>query len=104
MLSAHFVFQLAEFALLSPLAGLAIRMLVSLSGSAVISDRDILDFALRPAGIATLVMAVSARIAVLALGQACLLGIDMSAGRGAPFGALSALAWSVKRALPILSV
>ncbi len=104
MLLTSFLFQIAELALLTPLVTFGIRALVSLSGSPVISDQEILAFALRPAGVLTLVVGISARVAVLALGQACLLGIALGAARGTPVAALSALGWSGARVVKILAV
>ncbi len=98
------VYQLAAFALLTPLVSFGIRSLVSLSGSAVLADREILSFVLRPIGIATLVAAAAARIAVLALGQACLMGIAFGAARRTRFPVLSALAWGAGRAGRVLAV
>ena len=46
LLPADLFYQLAAFALLTPLVSLAIRLLVSLSGSAFLADQDILAFVL----------------------------------------------------------
>lgn len=97
-------YQLAAFALLTPLVGLGIRSLVSLSGSAVLADRDILTFVLSPIGIATLVAAAAGRIAVLALEQACLMGIAFGDARGTRVAAISAIAWGGRRLGGILAV
>jgi glycerophosphoryl diester phosphodiesterase len=97
-------YQLAAFALLTPLVSFGIRSLVSLSGSAVLADQDILAFALRPIGIATLVAAAAGRIAVLALGQACLMGIAFGEARGARVPAISAIVWGGQRLAGILAV
>jgi glycerophosphoryl diester phosphodiesterase len=104
LLAAGLLYQLAEVALLTPLVSLGIRQLVSLSGTAVLSDKEILAFALRPAGIATLVAAASGRIAVLALGQACLMGIAFGAARNTRFTVLAAFGWGAARLGKILSV
>ncbi len=98
------LYQLAAFAILTPLLSIGLRSLVSLSGSAVLADQDILRFALSPIGLGALVLAAAARIAVLALGQACLMGIAFGAARRTRFKALSALAWGVARAGKILAV
>ncbi len=97
-------YQLAAFALLVPLVSLGIRPLVSLSGSAVLSDQDILRFVLSPVGVAALVAAAAGRIAVLALGQACLMGIAFVDDRGARLPAISVIAWGSRRLVGILAV
>jgi glycerophosphoryl diester phosphodiesterase len=104
LISTDLFYQLAAFALLTPLVSFGIRSLVSLSGSAVLADREILQFALQPIGMATLVAAAAGRIAVLALGQACLMGIVFDAARGTRTPALSALSWGAARAGKILRV
>lgn len=104
LVATDLLYQLAAFALLTPLVSFGIRSLISLSGSAVLSDRDILHFALRPLGIATLVAAASGRIAVLAIGQACLMGIAFGAARSARVPAVSAVAWGAARAVKIAAV
>jgi glycerophosphoryl diester phosphodiesterase len=104
LISTDLFYQLAAFALLTPIVSFGIRSLVSLSGSAVLADQEILRFALRPIGIVTLIAAAAGRIAVLALGQACLMGIAFGAVRGARTPALSALSWGAARAAGILAV
>ncbi|MGH9391739.1 MAG: glycerophosphoryl diester phosphodiesterase membrane domain-containing protein, partial [Vicinamibacteria bacterium] len=104
LLSTDLFYQLAAFALLTPLVSLGIRFLVSLSGSAVLADQDILAFALSPIGIAALVAAAAGRIAVLALGQACLMGIAFGASRNSQVRVMPALAWGARRLGPILAV
>jgi glycerophosphoryl diester phosphodiesterase len=89
---------------LTPLVSFGVRSLISLSGSAVLADQDILAFALGPVGIATLVAAAAGRIAVLALGQACLMGIAFGAARGRRVAAVSALVWGAAKTLRILAV
>jgi hypothetical protein len=103
LLLTDLFYQLAAFALLTPLVSLGIRFLVSLSGSAVLADQDILAFALSPIGIAALVAAAAGRIAVLALGQACLMGIALGASGNSSVRVMPALAWGAVRLGPILS-
>ncbi len=104
LVSTDLFYQLAAFALLTPLVSLGIRSLVSLSGSAVLADREILQFALRPIGIGTLVAAAAGRIAILAVGQACLMGIVFGAARSARVAPIAALAWGAARAGKVLAV
>ncbi|HEY7699951.1 MAG TPA: glycerophosphodiester phosphodiesterase family protein, partial [Vicinamibacteria bacterium] len=104
LFSTDLFYQLAAFALLTPLVSFGVRSLMSLSGSSVLADRDILYFALRPVGIATLVSAAASRIAVLALGQACLMGIAFGATGSARVAVLPALAWGSARLGEILKV
>jgi glycerophosphoryl diester phosphodiesterase len=104
LLSADLFYQLAAFALLTPLVSLAIRLLVSLSGSAFLADQDILAFVLSPIGIGAVVAAAAGRIAVLALGQACLMGIAFGASRNTRVRVLPALSWGMGRVGAILAV
>jgi len=48
------LYKVVAFAVLTPLAGLLLRLLVSTSGSAVVADEEILFFLLRPVGLAGL--------------------------------------------------
>ncbi|HXV61933.1 MAG TPA: glycerophosphodiester phosphodiesterase family protein [Vicinamibacteria bacterium] len=104
LVSTDLFYQLVAFALLTPLVSLGIRSLISLSGSAVLADRDILYFALRPLGLAIIVLAAAGRIAVLGLGQACLMGIAFGAAGSTRAPVVSALAWGGRRFHRILAV
>jgi hypothetical protein len=48
LVATDLLYQLAAFALLTPLVSFGVRSLISLSGSAVLADQDILAFALGP--------------------------------------------------------
>ena len=104
LLAAALFYQVVALTLLTPLLTLALRALVSLSGSAVLADQDILRFALSPVGILALAAAAAAHIAVLAIDEACLMGIGFGAIRKTRVGFVSAVVWGAARFAPILAV
>ena len=75
LLAVHLVHQLAAFALLTPLVGMALVAFVSLSGDTVVTDQDILLFVLSPVGIVALIVVAATSIAVVAVEQAALMTI-----------------------------
>jgi glycerophosphoryl diester phosphodiesterase len=104
LLAAALFYQVVELTLLTPLLTLALRALVSLSGSAVLADQDILRFALSPVGLLALAAAAAAHIAVLAVDEACLMEIGFGAIRKTRVGFVSAVVWGAARFAPILAV
>ncbi len=81
-LAIHLVVSVLVFAVLTPAAGVLLRLAVSLSGSAALSDQDILFFVLSPAGLVSLlvlgsvfsIIAFLEHAALLVLGQALVAG------------------------------
>lgn len=93
--------KLLAFAVLTPLAGLALRAAVGLSGSSVLADLDILYFLLRPIGLALLLVAAALALAIVALEQAGLMAIGVGAAEGAAIDAGQAMRFALRRAPPV---
>jgi glycerophosphoryl diester phosphodiesterase len=84
LVALHAGFVLLGAAILSPLAGLAVRAALRLSGEPVLSDWDIARFLLTPVGLAAGTLAL-ATVAVLAtLEVAAIMAADLAARRGSP--------------------
>ena len=96
LLAVHVVYQLAAFALLTPLVGVALRVFVSFSGDTVVADQDILFFVLSPIGIVALVVLAAASIAIVAVEQAALMTIGFGTVRKQNVGLMDAL-WLAAR-------
>jgi glycerophosphoryl diester phosphodiesterase len=96
------LYKVLAFVLLTPLAGLALRVFVSTSGSAVLADTDILYFFLSPIGLVTVVVVGALSLGVVALEQACLMTIGYSATRGKRVGFSDALLYGARRAGSVL--
>ncbi len=74
-LATDLFYKVVAFIILTPLAGLILRLFLATSGSAVIADQDILFFVLRPVGLIGLVVVSAVALAIVALEQACLMTI-----------------------------
>jgi glycerophosphoryl diester phosphodiesterase len=104
LLAVEVLYTLATFALLAPLASLALRGVIRMSGQAALSDLDILHFALRPVGIGALVLLGGLALAIAALQQACLMAIALGATGGQTVSVRAALVHGTRHALEILRV
>ena len=102
LLATGLAYKLLAFAVLTPLLGLALRTGISISGSSVVADLDLLYFFLRPRGLFVLVVAAALAIAVTALEQACLMTIGKGAVAGVRIDAGQALRFVLGRARPVL--
>jgi glycerophosphoryl diester phosphodiesterase len=82
-LAIHLVVSVLVFAVLTPAAGVLLRLAVSLSGSAALSDQDILFFVLSPAGLVSLLVLGSIFFIIVFLEHAALLVVGQAivAGR-----------------------
>ena len=78
LLATATIYQIIAFVVLTPLAGLTLKLLMMTGGSSVVADQDILYFVLSPSGMAALVLMGSLALAILALEQACLMAIGFS--------------------------
>ena len=76
------LYKVVAFAVLTPLVGLLLRLLVSTSGSSVVADEEILFFLLRPVGLAGMVVFGGLSLAIVALEQACLMVVAFGAAHG----------------------
>jgi len=104
LLVTDLAYKLLAFAVLTPLVGGALRAGVSLAGSPVLADQEILYFALRPAGLLVLIAVAGLTLAIVALEQASLMAIGAGAGAGIRVTAVQSLRWVAGRALPVLSL
>lgn len=82
-LAVHIAVTVLVFAILTPAAAFLLRLAVSLSGEAALSDQDILFFFLTPAGFAGLVLLGAAFSVIIFLEHAALLIVARAAGAGA---------------------
>ena len=95
-------YKVAAFALLLPLAGLALRGFLALSGNPAVADMDILFFVLSPLGLITIIVVGAIILAVVELEVACLMIIGFSAAQKSRIGALEAFRLVAGKAVPIL--
>ncbi|MEM1305199.1 MAG: hypothetical protein AAGG46_09895, partial [Planctomycetota bacterium] len=96
--------KLIAFMVLTPLLGLAFRVMLASSGDAFLADQDILLFLLGPFGAACAVLAGGIWLAVVALEQAALLAILSAERAGLKTGVVQALHVAGRHALPVLEV
>jgi glycerophosphoryl diester phosphodiesterase len=84
-LAIHVAVSVLVFTILTPLATALLRLSVSLSGKAALSDQDILFFFLSPAGFLALLLLGSVFSIIIFLGHAALLVVagSVQAGRAA---------------------
>jgi len=102
LLVTDIAYKLLAFAILTPLFGLVLRLGVSLSGSSVLADQDILYFLLRPVGLAALVVVVALFLTLVALEQACLMTIGMAAAQNTRISVTAAVRFSLGRARGVI--
>ena len=79
-LAVHVAVSVLIFTLLTPASSLLLRLAVSLSGTAALSDQDILFFFLTPGGFVALLLLGSLFSVILFLGHAALLVVAASTG------------------------
>ena len=101
-LATHVAFAALGFAVLTPLVGLAIRLLLALGGRDVVADQDIVWFLLSPLGLVSLVAVAALIIAIVALELAALMTITAGHMHGRRVGAIVAVRFAASRALPVL--
>jgi len=90
-LSIHLVVSVLVFTVLTPAAGVLLRLAVSLSGSAALSDQDILFFILSPAGFVSLLVLGSVFSIIVFLEHAALLVVGQSISAGSQVSMVQAL-------------
>ncbi|NEV62880.1 glycerophosphodiester phosphodiesterase [Thiorhodococcus minor] len=98
LLLIHALYTAAGIALLAPLTGLILRVLIGLSGQPALADQDILYFLLRPVGMAALILMAGVLIAVMALEQASLMAVGATRAAGIRGRTLAAILFAVRRA------
>src|SRR4026209_2912896 len=99
-----FVFLLA-FVVITPMSEALLRMLISRSGNAAVTDVDIaLFFFTTKSGLAALLLLVVASLRITMFGQACLMTVGMARARGAHVRVRDAVAHGATRAISILQL
>jgi len=96
---ADLAYKILAFAILTPATAIAIRWLLSRSGSSVVADVDIARFFVTtPAGIIALLLAATITTAVAVMEAGCLMGIGLAAAQGVRTRAKEALTFGAQRA------
>jgi glycerophosphoryl diester phosphodiesterase len=98
LLATDALYKILAFALLVPLAGLAIRAMVFTSGDPALADTDILFFFLSPLGLVALIALSALILTIVALEQACLMSIGLGAVEGKLVGLWDALVYGARQA------
>ncbi|TWT74420.1 Glycerophosphoryl diester phosphodiesterase [Posidoniimonas polymericola] len=108
LVAADLAYKAVAFVLLTPTLALLFRLLLAVSGQAVLADVDILQFLIGPVGWACAILAGGVWLAILALEQAALLGV-LASSRAAgetrrTMGAVEAIVFSARHAVSVLRV
>ena len=103
LLAIDLMYKLVAVAIITPLAGLVVHIVVTSSGDAAIADQDILYLILSPIGVAGLIAVTTVTLAAVALEQACLMTVGLAAIHDREPAPISALLFSLRRALPVTS-
>ncbi len=98
------VYKIVALALLSPLAGLVLRLVVSTSGSSVVADEEILFFFLSPIGFAGMLVVAAVGLGLMALQQACLMAVAYGTAHGSTVSAGAAVTFVASRWRSVLSL
>src|SRR5215467_9091101 len=94
---------LISFVVITPMTEALLRMLVSRSGNAAVTDVDIaLFFFTTKSGIAALLLLVAASLGITMFGQACLMTVGIARARGGRVRVRDAVAQAATRAISIL--
>ncbi len=98
------IYKVIAFVLLTPLVGGLFRMLIAVSGSAVLSDVDILFFFLGPVGWFCFILVGALGLGIVALEQASLTGIIGAKTTAKALGPVGALRFASANAWPVIQV
>lgn len=101
-LASHVLGTLIAYVLLTPLASLLLNVAVSRSGSAALSDQEILFFVLSPFGLASMVLLAAIAITIIVFKHAALMTIIEASSRGQQISTLQALSFIARRSTHIL--
>ena len=104
MLATDLIMKLVGLAVLTPLVSLSFNAFLSFSGRSVLADMDIAFFLLHPIGWGAAIVAGGGALAILALEQAALMSIVLSASVGHRIGVISSLRFAASRARVIYSI
>lgn len=98
LLATDVLYKILAFAILTPLAGLALRIIVFSSGAPALADTDILFFFLSPLGVLALIALSALSLSIVALEQACLMTIGLGAVEGKRVRLWDALVYGARHA------
>ena len=104
LIATDVLYKALAFVLLTPLVGLALRLLVSTSGTSVLADTDILFFVLSPIGVVTLIVVGAVGLAIVSLEQACLMTIGFGAVHDKRIRYSDALRYGARRVPRVLDL
>ena len=104
LLVTDIVFKTLAFAVLAPLSGLILRVLLAASGSPVVADTDIIFFVLSPIGIISLIVVGAVSLAIFGLEEAGLMVVAYGAASSRRVSYRSALRFLADAWRPILSL
>ncbi len=96
-----FLYHALSLVLLVPAVAGLLRLFVSWSGEDVLTDLDILFFALSVPGVLAVVLVGGVSLAVVAMELACIMAIALGAAAGRRVRVVAALAFALRRAVPI---
>jgi len=102
MLVTHVACTILAIAILMPLTGVLVRVLLGIKGQAAIADQDIAWFLLSPLGMASLVLVAGLLVAIAAIEQAGLMGIAVATGEGHRPDGFAAFRFALARAPRVL--
>ena len=97
-------YKIITFIVLTPLVGVLFRALIAASGSAVLSDQDLLFFFLGPVGWFCFVAVGALWLGIAALEQASLMGIIYAKTANKRLGLSDALRFAAANAWPVVQV
>jgi glycerophosphoryl diester phosphodiesterase len=101
-LAVHVAYTVLALAVLTPLTGLVVRILLGLGGNAAVADQDIAWFLLSPLGMASLVLVAGLIVAIIVVEQSAMMGIAAAAGEGHRPDWAGALKFALGRAPVVL--
>ena len=104
LLAADLIYKLVAFVLATPLIGIALRLFLSTSGSAVVADQDILYFILSPIGIVAFVGLGALILAIVTLESACLMTIGFGELKGLTVRTTDALWYAARHAWSVIAL
>ena len=94
---------LVSFVVITPMSEALLRMLVSRSGKAALTDVDIaLFFFTTKSGLLALLLLVAASVGIMIFGQACLMTVGIARARGGRVRVRDAVSYGATRAIAIL--
>ena len=96
---------LLAFVVITPMSEVLLRMLISRSGNAAVTDADIaLFFFTTKSGLAALLLIGATSLGITIFGQACLMTVGVAQARGAHVRVRDAVAHGATRAISILQL